>query len=351
MNRKDMCRPTPGGKKKKRHALHIQRRNMDVTGALVRCLLACAAFILVSGVLSVSGAYGRMPAIVSVLVQGLLTVLCFGLTALYGLTMADGDQTDKLLRQALGAQQLRYLALAGVLLVCPATLLTDLFAAMAANLGLPVSAWAAAPAFSLFLPMFVRSVLIAPICEEAFFRGYFMAALREAGSRYALLLSALFFALCHGVGISFVPHVLLGLLLGGVMMKMQSLPAAIVLHAAYNLAVMLLSFFGLGGFFTDLGLVSCFVRLLGGAAFFAVLRLALSARPAHRTLVFGGRLSLRQSILVAAAAVMLIAACMLLQLDWKPGIDRATAAISTLFDPQETSAPGQSALAELEEIA
>lgn len=293
-------------KKKRIREAYPARGNMDVTGALIRCALACSLFIVLAGALSISGAYAAMPQWASMLVQTAVTVLCFGFPAVHGLLAADGDQRDKLACQALSAQQLRFLAAAGMLLVCPMTLLTDLISAPFVRMGLISLKTADVPPPALFVPMLVKSALIAPVCEELFFRGYLTAVLREAGSRGALLISALFFALVHGVNAALVPRLLMGLLLGALMVRTDSLLAAVIVHAGYNLTVLVLSFSGAGSLFSGLGFLSCLIRVPLCAAFVLVLKAAFEARGAGRALSFGPPLTLRQKIAAFLALAALI---------------------------------------------
>ena len=291
--------------KRVRRAARYARGNMDVTLALVRCALACSAFIVTAGALSVSGAYEKWPAWRSLLVQLALTVLCFGLPAVRGLFVADGDQSDKLSRRALGAGQLLYLALAGALLVCPMTLMNDLIMAPFVRMGLAGAA-ASAPPFALFLPMLIKSAVIAPVCEELFFRGYLLAVLREAGVRGAAVFTALFFAIVHGMDGMLVPRFLLGLLLYAMMVRTDSLLAPVILHAAYNLTILLLSFSGLGALFSGIGFFSCLLRLVGCAAFAAAIREAYLARRAAGEIRWGTKMTLRQSMIFSFALAALI---------------------------------------------
>lgn len=299
-------------KKKRIRAAYPARSTMDVTGALIRCALACSLFIVLAGALSVSGAYAALPEWASMLIQTAVTLLCFGLPAVYGLFFADGDQRDKLACQALSAEQLRWFAAAGVLLVAPMTLLSDLISAPLARMGVITGGASAVPPFALFMPMLVKSVLIAPVCEELFFRGYLPAALRAAESRFALLISALFFALVHGVNAAFLPMFLLGLLLGALVLRTDSLLTAVTMHAAYNLTVLVLSFAGLGGLFSGLGFVSCLIRVPLCALFVFVLKEACQARGARKALRFGPPLTLRQMLTLALALAALIVCPLLL---------------------------------------
>lgn len=294
-------------KKKKNKRASVRRRaallrgNMDVNAALIRCALACSLFIIAAGALSVSGIYGRLSAGAALLVEALLTLLCFGLPAVRGLFYVDGDQSDKLSRQALGAGQLWWLGALGVLLVCPATLLRDLIASPFARMGLSASGAAAAPAFGLFLPMLVKSALLVPVCEEVFFRGYFYAVLKETGVRGAALISALFFALVHGVDTAFASRFLMGLLLCALMLRTKSILATLLVHAAYNLTILLVSFAGLGGLFSGVGFVSCMIRVPLCAAFVYALKQVYTAKGAQETLRFGRALTRGEKLLLIAA--------------------------------------------------
>ncbi len=293
-------------KKRVRRAARYARGNMDVSAALLRCALACSAFIVTAGALSVMGAYGKWPQWLSLLVQLALTLLCFGVPAVRGLFVADGDQSGKLCRRALSAAQLLALLGAGALLVCPMTLLNDLITAPFVRMGLVSAASASAPGAALFLPMLVKSALIAPVCEELFFRGYLYAVLKEAGLRGAGVFVTLFFALVHGVDAMFLPRVAMGWLLLCLMLCTESLLAPVVVHAAYNLTILLLSFLGLGGWFSGIGFVSCLIRLLGCAAFVFALKQAYTARGVSAQFTFGRRLTIMQNMLVSAALAMLV---------------------------------------------
>ena len=81
----------------------------------------------------------------------------------------------------------------------------------------------------------IALVVIAPIAEEAFFRGIvFNAWLREAGRRWAYVGSAALFAVVHLSFVTVLPIFLLGLLLAWVYERNRSLLAPIVLHATHN---------------------------------------------------------------------------------------------------------------------
>lgn len=78
-------------------------------------------------------------------------------------------------------------------------------------------------------------VIIAPVAEEAFFRGVaFNAWLRERGRRFAYIGSSLLFAAIHASIVSLAPIFLLGLALAWVYRRTGSLLAPIAMHATVN---------------------------------------------------------------------------------------------------------------------
>jgi len=78
-------------------------------------------------------------------------------------------------------------------------------------------------------------VLVAPVGEEVLFRGFIQGALREAcGARAALVGTAALFAAIHFNLFAFPALLVLGLVLGYLYDRAQSLVGPIVLHALYN---------------------------------------------------------------------------------------------------------------------
>ncbi len=80
------------------------------------------------------------------------------------------------------------------------------------------------------------SVLIAPICEEVFFRGFVLPGLlHELSPLWAILISSLLFAVAHADPGSFVPLFAIGLCLGFLRLRTGSTWASISLHMLNNL--------------------------------------------------------------------------------------------------------------------
>lgn len=80
------------------------------------------------------------------------------------------------------------------------------------------------------------SVIIAPFCEELFFRGFVLTGMRhELSPAWAVLLSALLFATAHVDPGTFVPLFAIGLALGFLRLRSGSTWASMSLHILNNL--------------------------------------------------------------------------------------------------------------------
>jgi hypothetical protein len=81
----------------------------------------------------------------------------------------------------------------------------------------------------------IIAVLVAPIAEETFFRGFMFAGIRKRiGFAWAAIISAAIFAIAHLSTESLVPIFLLGLMLAWLYHKTKSIWPCIIVHAAYN---------------------------------------------------------------------------------------------------------------------
>jgi len=94
------------------------------------------------------------------------------------------------------------------------------------------------------LPLALLTVsLAAPVAEEAFFRGYLFAGLREHTSlRGAILVSAALFALVHVLPISMPPLFVLGVLFALLYQQTGSIWPAVILHSSMNTLAVLASY-------------------------------------------------------------------------------------------------------------
>ena len=235
------------------------------------------------------------------------TLLCFLLPALAGLFLLDGDQHRMIALRALSAQHTLCLAAAGALFVGPSALLAALPDAFLRLCGAELAQTAAAaPDAALFLPMLLQSALLAPICEELFFRGYLMGAFARAGRGKAVAAAALLFAAAHGVDAAFLPRFLFGCLLGLMARRTGSILAPMLMHGCYNAAVLMIGFSGvsLGGS----SLLFCALGLLSAALCFAMVARVYLARANRAPVDWGGALNGREIAKVAVSVLAVIAA-------------------------------------------
>jgi membrane protease YdiL (CAAX protease family) len=185
---------------------------------------------------------------------GLLTMVASNLTMLLAclftmaLVAAHGSPLTLLgLREPRPVRR-ALLGVTGFLMVYPLLFLATLAVlTLAPRVGLPTQppellvqlarvsplAWAVA---------FFGIVVVTPLAEEVFFRGFFYATLRrQLGPLGSILLSALVFAFLHSHLLGVVHLFLVGFLFAYLYERTGSLVASIAAHAAYNLYVLLLA--------------------------------------------------------------------------------------------------------------
>ena len=287
---------------KQRRKLNLvkARRRVRMRSALLLTLGAFALTALVRGLLSLP-ALAAVPRGAATLLETACTVLAFGGGAYLGLCVLDGDHRSIVPMRRLSRAQMRWLALLGVLAVCPMALISDLTDALRGMRAAGASQAAAANAALL-----VKRVLIVPVCEELFFRGYLLPALSPQGRLRASVIVSLCFALMHGSALT--AHAALGLLLCLLTIHTGSRLAPSLVHAGCNLALTALGALGLSGLLMGWSLPACIVKATGCAAFAAVLKRAVTARPAGGTFALweGEGLTKRETALLASAAALLL---------------------------------------------
>jgi membrane protease YdiL (CAAX protease family) len=164
--------------------------------------------------------------------------------ALAGAVALGARRTGLPWREAIGLRALPFRALAPIvlLLIGAVTVFSELYVVTQRVVPVP-------PEFEALLRDILRidgrvdlvltttaAVVLAPILEEALFRGIILQGLaRQRGPRAAALWTAAFFALFHFYNPwQILPTFFLGLLLAWVVMTTGSLWPSIVLHAAFN---------------------------------------------------------------------------------------------------------------------
>ena len=270
--------------------------------ALLLTLGACA---LVSAMRMLLAAV-PVPYGVGFLLESMAALLAFGGSAYLGLCVLDGDHSRIVPMRTLSRAQILWFSLLGVLAVFPVLFVSELMLALAGN---AAAGDAQVMPSARFSAMIVKSVLLAPLCEEVFFRGYLLHALERCGRLRAAVMVSLCFALVHTLApAQMVGCVLLSLLLCWMTLHTQSILAPVIVHAAYNLTLILLESMGLAGLFTGWSMIACALRLALCALFAAVLRRAYTARRERSAFVLwaGGKLTRKETVLVCAAALLLL---------------------------------------------
>ena len=275
------------------------RRRVQMRSALVLTLGVCFAVCLLRS-LRQAGEATWMG-----LIETLTTLVCFGGGAYLGLCVMDGDHRKMVPMRNLSRAQILWLSILGVLAIAPVSLISDLMTALTQGVYI---AQGTAQRSTGFVQAFVKSVLLVPICEELFFRGYLLHALAPQGKLRACIVTALCFALVHTLE-GFVPLAFLGMLLCWMALRMQSLLAPVLVHMSYNLALLVLDCMGMSGLLMGWSFVSCAVRLALCAAFVSVLRRAYTARTQTGSFVVweGGKLTRREMALLISAVLLFIA--------------------------------------------
>jgi membrane protease YdiL (CAAX protease family) len=117
---------------------------------------------------------------------------------------------------------------------------------------LPIEHFFTGPASGYLLAAF--GVLVAPLVEELFFRGFLYPALaRWTGSLASILITAAAFASLHGAQLAYAWAPLLVLFVVGAVLttiraRTGSVATCVLVHMGYNLVLFILLFFGTGGF-------------------------------------------------------------------------------------------------------
>lgn len=233
----------------------------------------------------------------------LFSLLCFALPAYLGLFVLDGDQRQLVMRRKLSGAQALWLCASGALLVCPATLLGDVGAALLGRFGVQAAAAQGGADAALLVPMLLASGVIAPLCEEVFFRGYLLGALSRRGTAEAALVTAALFAAAHGTA-NLLPLFLMGLLFAAAALHAGSVLASVCLHMAYNVTLIVLSALPASMLLTGLTPLSCIARLCGCAALFYTFKRFWRARGVRQA--DDAALTLREGVMLAVPVLLVL---------------------------------------------
>ena len=138
-------------------------------------------------------------------------------------------------------------ALLGVLSVYVASLISSAWAAGLDALGLRGLGGVPAPGDERALMLSVLSLAAMPaVCEELLFRGFVLSAWESRGTRYAVGVTALLFALLHGNLYGVPAYLLVGAVAGFLAFALDSVYAAMVYHTVYNTTCLVIPYLAAG---------------------------------------------------------------------------------------------------------
>ena len=138
-------------------------------------------------------------------------------------------------------------ALLGVLSVYVASLLAAVWSAGLDALGLRGMGGVPLPQSERDLLLSVLSLAAVPaICEDLLFRGFVLAAWESRGTRFAVGLTAVLFALLHGSLYGIPAYLLVGTVAGFLAFALDSVYAAMVYHTVYNTACLVIPYLAAG---------------------------------------------------------------------------------------------------------
>ena len=80
------------------------------------------------------------------------------------------------------------------------------------------------------------------VCEELLFRGAVMSAWETRGTKHAIVISAILFALMHGNIYGIPAYIVAGLLAGYLVFTLDSLYAGMIFHMVYNTACLVINY-------------------------------------------------------------------------------------------------------------
>lgn len=106
--------------------------------------------------------------------------------------------------------------------------------------------------------------LLPGLCEELLFRGGLMGAWERRGTRQALVITSVLFAMLHGSVLGFPVQLLMGFVLGSIVILSDSLFVGMVYHVVHNAVTLILSFLSTESAADPLADLAGYVQLTGG---------------------------------------------------------------------------------------
>ena len=221
-------------------------------------------------------------------------------------------------------------ALLGLLSVYVASLISAAWAAGLDALGLKGLGGVPVPGNEQELIASVLSLAAMPaVCEELLFRGFVLSAWESRGTRYAIGVTAVLFALLHGNLYGIPAYLLVGAVAGFLAFALDSVYAAMVYHTVYNTACLVIPYLAAGQAGGDVAIdaaaiFSLAVQAVMIAAMMAMTIMTLRLRAKHAGIVAIPRIrrpleGRERAMLLAAVLVMVASMVILLILTMQGG--------------------------------
>lgn len=229
--------PTPPHRQTDRpSAAEVPWRGRDAAGAFVAAILAGALVVAVGPALD--------PAVAFPILASILGVVSVAWAAAYRRPGAVLGSGFRLGPRMLGMAALTWVAVFFLQVVIGLVVVGVLGPDAAPEAGGLPPEVAQGPPWSLILAV----VVITPVAEELFFRGFLLQGLwRSFGSRVAVVVSALLFGLSHFGGASLTAVIpvaggtAIGLVFGAMFVRTRNLGVTVVAHALVNGVAILLT--------------------------------------------------------------------------------------------------------------
>ena len=213
-------------------------------------------------------------------------------------------------------------ALLGLLSVYVASLISAAWAAGLDALGLRSLGGVPVPGNERELIASVLSLAAVPaVCEELLFRGFVLSAWESRGTRYAIGVTAVLFALLHGNLYGVPAYLLVGAVAGFLAFALDSVYAAMVYHTVYNTACLVIPYLAAGQSGGDVAIdataiFSLAVQTVMIAAMMAMTMMTLRLRARHAGIVAIPRirrpLEGRERAMLLAAVLAMVASMVIL---------------------------------------
>lgn len=149
------------------------------------------------------------------------------------------------LNKGIGIRQILLIILVAILAIVAFLPVSTLFEYVFARMGYEVEP--NYPDFTSSIGALISGIvclsILPAIGEELLLRGAFMRGLRERGTIFAILVSALVFALMHGSPTQFIYQLILGIIVAYIVYITDSVYSSMIFHFINNFAVVLFNYF------------------------------------------------------------------------------------------------------------